>query len=152
MDPDTLRARPPAKRTTTTSILRDLEAEKRRQQRPVATSSDLGRVGAIVQDTVTISPNAGHTYLWTPTGAGLLHTTFRVWTEASPSGTWLVACQLDGLGTGRGRGYVNGGSTASLDAGFTAAGTRAAAVVSWTTSDTPDPTEFLIEIVSSPIR
>ena len=55
MDPDTRRARPPAKRTTETDIIKDHEAEKRRQQRPVVpTTTTARRVAVGVYESPTV--------------------------------------------------------------------------------------------------
>lgn len=118
----------------------------------------LGKVGSIVQpDPVMVPVNAGYEFTFTPSGAASrLHTTVRVWTEAElPAGdgdpTENVTCALDPLSEGRDRGWMVGRKCAA-DVGWTVAGGLATVRFAWNSSAIdPDPVEFFIEIVSSPI-
>lgn len=119
-------------------------------------SLNVGNVGMYEAGELTITPVEGEpvssaSITWTPTGSRLMLTTFRIWTEASETSTWELACVLDGYSTGRDRGYISGGPRAALDAGLTAKDVEAIALIEWTTADTPGPTDFLYEIISAPI-
>lgn len=149
----------PPKAPTDTSIISDLDRRQRELERSMAPKTvALGKIGSYERKgPYTVAWNTPLEITFT-TGRASQHTSFRPWCNSGVPANAELYVDLSGDGSGADTGKTTStvvdDALKGLDADRVIGGVTAKGTFAWTSPDLgpdPDPLEFYVDIISSPL-